>query len=162
MSGMRKWIGKRMKGNQGFTMIELILVIVVLGILAVFAFPQFFNFRTQARRSAMSGVVGSVRSAVNMTRANQLATGGADAFPATLDAEATAVCTNCFAGVLQTGINVAQWSKTAALVYTYTVDAGDVWRQQKFTGLVVVAQRGRRCHPRIVEFDSHGIERVFL
>jgi MSHA pilin protein MshA len=129
MNRLRKLIRSNLGNNRGFTMIELILVIIVLGILAVFALPQFFNFRTQARRSAMGGVVGSVRSAVNLVRANNLAIGLADAFPATLDAAAIAVASPAnpvYGGVLQTGVSAGEWEKTAALVYNYTVDAGDV------------------------------------
>ena len=38
-----------MRNQKGFTLIELIIVIVVLGILAVTAAPQFFNFSGDAR-----------------------------------------------------------------------------------------------------------------
>ncbi|WP_417658670.1 type II secretion system protein [Pseudidiomarina sp.] len=45
-----------MKTQKGFTLIELIIVIVVLGILAVTAAPQFFNFSSDARESTLSGL----------------------------------------------------------------------------------------------------------
>jgi len=119
-------IKKRIGNKKGFTLIELIMVIVVLGVLAAFALPQFFNWRAQARQSAMSGVVGSLRSGLNVVRANSLATGGTGAWPAVLDsaADGAASTSNLFFGdVLQTGISDPQWVK-AGLDYTYTIDTG--------------------------------------
>lgn len=55
-----------MKRNQGFTLIELIIVIVILGILAVTAAPRFLNFAGDARASAVSGARGAVESARSM------------------------------------------------------------------------------------------------
>ncbi len=55
-----------MKTQKGFTLIELIIVIVVLGILAVTAAPQFFNFSTDARESTLSGLKGSMNGAADL------------------------------------------------------------------------------------------------
>lgn len=49
--------------QQGFTLIELVMVIVVLGILAVVAIPQFVDLRTDARQGATDGVAGALGSA---------------------------------------------------------------------------------------------------
>ena len=108
--------------SSGFTMIELVIVITLLGILAVVALPRFVNLTTSARQSARDGVVGSVRSGVMLFHANDLATGGAGAFPATLDANANGACATCFSGVLEQPVSDTHWSK-AGLVYTY--DDGD-------------------------------------
>ncbi|MGM0907120.1 MAG: type II secretion system protein [Pseudomonadota bacterium] len=50
-----------MRNQKGFTLIELIIVIVVLGILAVTAAPQFIDFSSDARTSTVKGLKGALQ-----------------------------------------------------------------------------------------------------
>ncbi|EPM7858556.1 type II secretion system protein [Vibrio alginolyticus] len=52
-----------MKRQGGFTLIELVVVIVILGILAVTAAPRFLNLQSDARESALQGLKGAVDGA---------------------------------------------------------------------------------------------------
>jgi len=51
------------KAQKGFTLIELVVVITILGILAAFAFPRFASLDVEARKTAVNALGGSVRSA---------------------------------------------------------------------------------------------------
>lgn len=52
-----------MKKNQGFTLVELVIVIVILGILAVTAAPKFLNLSGDAKASTLQAVKASIESA---------------------------------------------------------------------------------------------------
>ena len=55
-----------MKKQSGFTLIELVIVIIILGILAVTAAPKFLNLQDDARKSAAQGVQSALQSAANL------------------------------------------------------------------------------------------------
>jgi len=61
--------------QQGFTLIELVVVIVILGILAVTAAPKFIDLTSDAREAAMDGVKGSIESAVSLAQSKALIDG---------------------------------------------------------------------------------------
>ena len=52
-----------MKKQAGFTLIELVIVIIILGILAVTAAPKFLNLQDDAKKSAAQGVQAALSSA---------------------------------------------------------------------------------------------------
>ncbi len=61
--------------EQGFTLIELIVVIVILGILAAFAIPRFVNLQNDARVSVLQGITGSLQAASALVYSKSLING---------------------------------------------------------------------------------------
>ncbi len=101
--------------RKGFTLIELILVIVLLGFLAVVAISKYYDLTTSARDAAEKGVAGAVRSGILTYFAKN------KVYPATLDGYANRDCSatiKCFDTVLDQGGVQKDWTKDSATAYT--------------------------------------------
>ncbi|MCJ8295374.1 MAG: type II secretion system GspH family protein [Colwellia sp.] len=59
----------RVKAQQGFTLIELVIVVVILGFLAVTAIPKFLDLTEQAKQANIEGMAGGFATGVSLARA---------------------------------------------------------------------------------------------
>lgn len=71
-----------MRQQSGFTLVELVVVIIILGILAATALPKFMNVTEDAHRSAVAGASGGLGAGVAMVHAQWVANGSTAAVSA--------------------------------------------------------------------------------
>ncbi len=69
---LSKKLSKPRNDEKGFTLIELIIVIVILGIIAGVAIPKFVGLSDQARKSAAKGVAAAMSGTISAQHANYL------------------------------------------------------------------------------------------
>ena len=111
-----------MKTRQtGFTLIELIVVLVVLGILAAVAIPRYVSYTTEARAASMNGLAGALRSSVALVQSKYVATGQTTSPVTLMDGSTVAVTTGAGGGVptvavagIEAALNQSGFAFTAA------------------------------------------------
>ena len=99
------------KNQKGFTLIEIIAVLVLLGIIAAVAIPRYIDMQTTAANKAAEGAVAAGMSALHMNYAKQLLETGSAPTAAEL---VSAVGTNC-------GVGAGDFSITCAVDNTTTI-----------------------------------------
>jgi prepilin-type N-terminal cleavage/methylation domain-containing protein len=77
----------RINRQGGFTLIELVIIIVVLGILAAVAIPRYQDLTTEAKEAAARAALGGIRSGITIFYANQAVTTGTAIWPSQIQLE---------------------------------------------------------------------------
>ena len=128
----------RTSHKHAFTLVELVMVIVIIGLVAAVVVPQFGDMRTQAQSAAENATVSAVLSGIKLARMTNL-THGTDAYPATLDSAQVGLASSTnplFTTVIDDGVTDSNWEKTAAATYQF-VPTGNTYAYTAATGAFV-------------------------
>lgn len=112
------------KQQSGFTLIELVVVIVILGLLAATALPRFVNISGSARLASLQGVAGAVRSGAALARAQWLVLGSTTGGPLSIEGQNVQVTNNGYPTQAAGGIDT-MITGVVGQGYTYNAATGE-------------------------------------
>jgi MSHA pilin protein MshA len=117
----------------GFTLIELVVVITILGILAAFAVPRFASLEGQARLAATQSIAGSVRSGAALAHALWLAQGDPSSTTVTMEGNAITMA-NGYPNAATIASTLAESPPTG---FTLTVGATTTFAKANSSGAAI-------------------------
>lgn len=111
--------------NKGFSLLNLLLVIALLGMIFFLAIPKYINNVDKFEKVEVDAIISSVNSGINLYRADDMVSNGPPGrFPLYLDGvSANASCsekTPCFNEVANLGITDDRWSKVDRSHYRFS------------------------------------------
>jgi general secretion pathway protein G len=121
--------------RKAFTLVELVMVIVIIGLLAAVVVPKFGDMKTEAQNAAEKATVAGIRSGIKLAHMTSLAK-GTDAYPATLDSAANGAASEAkplFTEVIEDGISDPNWEKLGSGSYRY-IPTGIQYTYDQSTG----------------------------
>jgi prepilin-type N-terminal cleavage/methylation domain-containing protein len=119
-------ISSKIRDQRGFTLIEIIMVIVLLGIIAAIAIPKYIDLRVQAADATAAGIVGAVVSSASIGYADLVTKGSSTTFPVFTTLHRTYLQAQNITLYPSTGANF--WTATIGgqgYAFTYTPGSGN-------------------------------------
>jgi len=129
--------------RSAFTLIELVVVIVVLGILSAVAIPKYFDYTAKAKEAATRGVLGATRSAIANFYANSIVNSGTAAYPTLTQIQTvgTVIVEGVPANPYNSSATIAAavWAATPPVTgntgWNYDATTGRIWANTTTTGV---------------------------
>jgi MSHA pilin protein MshA len=136
----------KLHNAKGFTLIELVIIIVVLGILAAVAIPKYQDISGEAKEAAGRAALGSIRSGITIFYANEAVTTGTATWPSLAELEtygtvmANGIPDNPYQAATSAPDSICTGVTKGVLVpggrggWAYSATTGEIWMNTNTAG----------------------------